>query len=192
MKFRITGPKGGTIIRAASPARLRAVIVGLTARFKKVKVQPSPDPMRTLTLREKVVLWARWGVQHTAQIHYAETRPYPLHLETPMTTDCSGFATLCYKEAGAADPNGLGYNGEGYTGTLLSHAEKAGKIITDLSHARPGDLIVYGPGTGEHVAIIVESGPDPLTVSHGQESDPSYVRVSQDGRQPQRILSLLP
>jgi len=34
----------------------------------------------------------------------------------------------------------------------------------------------------------VEAGEDPLTISHGQQGDPSYVRVSQDGRQPQRYL----
>jgi hypothetical protein len=69
---------------------------------------------------------------------------------------------------------------------------KHGAISTDVGAARPGDLIVYGPGTGLHVALIVEGGHDPLTISHGREGGPEYVRVSQDGRKPQRIISLLP
>lgn len=133
--------------------------------------------------RKHLVAWARWGVLHDPEIHYAEVRPMPLTAQLPMTTDCSGFVTFCYKQAGCADPNGAGYSGYGYTGTLLAHGRQV-----PLRSVLPGDLIVYGPGTGEHVAIVVEASTDPLTVSHGQESEPAYVRVSQDGRQPQRYL----
>lgn len=191
--FRVFGPRGGAIIRRAPIRRVRAVLPALVRRFGRVSVREASVPVRPApTVREKVVLWARWGVQHTEAIHYAETRPMPAKLETPLTTDCSGFVTLCYKAAGAEDPNGLGYNGEGYTGTLLAHAEKHGRVFGEVSKARAGDLIVYGPGAGEHVAIVVEPGKDPLTVSHGSESEPAYVRVSQDGRQPQRVCSTIP
>ena len=91
--------------------------------------------------------------------------------------------TLCYWLAGADDPNGLGYDHEGYTGTLLSHG-----LEIPLAQVQPGDVIVYGPGTGWHTALVVQAGSDPLTISHGQQGDPSLVRVSQDGRQPQRYL----
>jgi cell wall-associated NlpC family hydrolase len=151
-----------------------------------------------LTARQLVVKWARWGVAHTGDIHYTETVARAGWLRNPRTdgqlplnTDCSGFATFCYRQAGLPDPNGLGYKELGYTGTLLQYAEHHGRIITDVSQAKPGDLIVYGPGTGWHVAVIVQAGRDPLTVSHGQESEPSYVRVSQDGRQPQRVCRYL-
>lgn len=137
----------------------------------------------TTSVKAQIVQWARWGVEHTNNIHYEETRPMPLTSALPLTTDCSGFVTLCYYLAGAPDPNHQGYDGEGYTGTLLQY----GQQIT-VEQAEPGDVIVYGPDTGWHTALIVEAGADPLTVSHGQESDPSYVRVSQDGRQPQRYL----
>ena len=141
------------------------------------------------SLRQKLVAAAKWGVPRESAIHYSEgpirsqaiTQPFT---KLPLTTDCSGYVTRCYKEAGLPDPNGLGYKQLGYTGTLLSGAHE---ILTDVSKALPGDLIVYGPGTGWHVAMIVEAGKDPLTVSHGQESGPEYVRVSQDGRMPQRI-----
>jgi cell wall-associated NlpC family hydrolase len=150
-----------------------------------------------LTARQRIVKWARWGVARTGEIHYTEAAERSAWLRAspanrlPLSTDCSGFATLCYRLAGLTDPNGLGYKELGYTGTLLEYAQHHGSILTDVSKARPGDLIVYGPGTGWHVAIIVQAGKDPLTVSHGQESEPAYVRVSQDGRQPQRICRYL-
>ena len=138
----------------------------------------------TQDARPGIVAWAKWGVANKDKIHYQQIRPFPLNSNLPLTTDCSGFATLCYFLAGAPDPNGLNYNHYGYTGTLLQHGKKI-----SLGEAQPGDLIVYGAGTGEHVAIIIENdGKDPMTISMGQESDPSYVRVSQDGRKPQTYL----
>jgi len=137
-------------------------------------------------VRQNIVNWAKWGVDNRAGFTYTEG-PQRMegigHPGVPCHADCSAFVTLCYNWAGAPDPNGQGYNGTGYTGTLLSHG-------TPISQAQavPGDVIVYGPGTGWHTALIVEGGADPLTVSHGQQGDPSYVRVSQDGRQPQRYL----
>jgi hypothetical protein len=113
----------------------------------------------------------------------------------PVTTDCSGFVTLCCYTAGMADPNGVNYSGNGYTGTLLSHNPHitAAQVV-------PGDAVVYGPGAGWHTAIVVEvHGPDILTVSHGQQGDPSLVWVNApktvpanghpvDGRQPQTFI----
>jgi NlpC/P60 family len=136
-----------------------------------------------MDVRNLIVAQARQGVADRAHFVYKETRPMPLTWQFPITTDCSGFVTLCYKLAGAADPNGLRYNGEGYTGTLLTH----GRLIT-LAEVLPGDVIVYGPGNGWHTAIVVVGGADPLTVSMGQQGDPSYVHVSGDGRLPQRYL----
>jgi peptidoglycan hydrolase-like protein with peptidoglycan-binding domain len=138
----------------------------------------------TQDARPGIVAWAKWGVANKDKIHYQQIRPFPLTSKLPLTIDCSGFATLCYFLAGAPDPNGLNYNHYGYTGTLLQRGRKI-----SLAEAQPGDLIVYGAGTGEHVAIVVENdGRDPMTISMGQESDPSYVRVSQDGRKPQTYL----
>jgi hypothetical protein len=134
--------------------------------------------------RQDIVNWAKYFVTNKAKgMHYAEVRPMPLTSKFPITTDCSGFVTLCYYLAGAADPNGLGYSHYGYTGTLLSHGTKISP-----SMVQPGDVIVYGPGTGWHTAVIVEAGKDPMTISMGQEGDPSYVKVSQDGRLPQTYL----
>jgi len=77
--------------------------------------------------------------------------------------DCSAFATWCYWVAGAPDPNGLGYNGQGWTGTQVDH----GKVVKD---PKPGDLVFYGPGPNRtHVAVFVGNG---KVVGHGQEGGP--------------------
>jgi hypothetical protein len=144
-----------------------------------------------MTLRDEIVKAARWGVANHKHFTYSEGpermeavhKPYQL----PIISDCSSWVTSCYSWAGAPDPNGLNYNGTGYTGTLLSHGERI-----PLSEVQPGDIIVYGPGTGWHTAIVVQPGQDPLTVSMGQNGDPSFVRVSQDGRQPQTYLRFIP
>lgn len=130
--------------------------------------------------RARIVAAARWGAAHQPQIHYAETRPIPLQPAgtlhaLPFTTDCSGFVTVCYRAAAAPDPNGSNYDGQGFTGTLLSHGTKVAK-------PKPGDVVVYGPGDGHHAALIVKAGSDPLTVSHGSEAGPMLIRVSAERR----------
>ena len=138
-------------------------------------------------VRSQIVAWARWGVDNRNGFTYTEgpQRMSGVHKpgQLPCWCDCSAFVTYCYSWAGAPDPNGQGYDGQGYTGTLLSHGTPV-----ELGQLMPGDVVVYGSGTGDHTALIVDVSPDPLTVSMGQQGDPSLVRVSQDGRQPIRFL----
>jgi len=138
-------------------------------------------------VRAQIVSWARWGVANHNGFTYTEgpMRMSGVHASgvLPCFCDCSAFVTYCYSWAGAPDPNGQNYDGQGYTGTLLSHGTPI-----ELGQVQPGDVVVYGPGTGDHTALIVEATPDPLTVSMGQQGDPNYVRVSQDGRTPIRFL----
>ena len=132
-----------------------------------------PPPQQSGGVREKIVANAQWGIANEPHIHYAETRPIPaLHQphHLPLTTDCSGFATLCYKWAGAPDPNGNGYDGQGYTGTLLGHMHHI-----PPGEVEPGDLVVFGGGTGHHVAIALDKGGHTLA-SHGSERGP--LRIS--------------
>jgi len=138
--------------------------------------------------RQAIVAWAHWLMEHKAEMNYSEG---PARMSAigvwppkfPIDCDCSAFVTLCYWLAGADDPNGQHYDHEGYTGTLLSHG-----LIIPREQVQAGDVIVYGPGTGWHTALVVEPGHDPLTISMGQQGDPSLVYVSQDGRQPQTYL----
>ncbi len=139
--------------------------------------------------RNAVVAWARWGVRNSRHFIYSMGSERMSAIGRrgvlPIVADCSASVTAWYNFAGAPNPNGFPYSlMEGYTGTLLDSS--SGRDI-DLALVRPGDIVVYGPGTGEHTALIVEAGLDPLTVSMGRQGDPSFVRISQDGRVPQRF-----
>lgn len=164
-----------------------AAALNAKAHAKVIKAQ---HPL--LSPRKRVVKWAQWGVKHSAAFDYTETMARddwlalkPGHLMLPshkIDTDCSGFATLCYKWSNLPDPNGLNYKSLGYTGTLLDKAKK----IVGVAEGLPGDLLVYGPGTGAHVVILLERGSNPLTATHGGPGVQA-IHVSQDGRQPQRV-----
>jgi hypothetical protein len=84
-------------------------------------------------------------------------------------SDCSSFATLVYKDAGAPDPNyldqpGRSYDGYGYTGTLWPNGTPC--------DPKPGALAFYGGSSGNdttHVAVcdtatsVVSFGSTPIT-----------------------------
>lgn len=110
----------------------------------------------------------------TEKWNYAEVRPIPYHtpLQFPVTTDCSGFVSLCFYENGCFDPNGSNFDGQGYTGSLMDHGLK---LTRDKVVA--GDVVVYGAYPGQHTALVVQVYPsgDILTASHGQQGDPSLV-----------------
>lgn len=155
--------------------------------------------------RQAIVQWAEWAVANKAHFNYTEgpTRMSALGIfppKFPINADCSAAVTLYYWLAGVAlDPNGgtawVGnqFNRQGYTGTLLNHGQH---ILAPV----PGDLVVYGAVPGVHTAVVVwAQGPDILTVSHGQQGDPSFVWVNKpvhvpqaghpiDGRKPQTYL----
>lgn len=158
--------------------------------------------------RQAIVQWAEWSVANHAHFNYTEGPQrmsalgvYPPKF--PIFADCSAGVTLWYWLAGVAlDPNGgTAWKGnqfgrQGYTGTLLAHGAHipAGSVV-------PGDVVVYGDTPGVHTALVVwAQGPDILTVSHGQQGDPSFVWVNKpvnvkrnksyavDGRKPQTFL----
>lgn len=139
------------------------------------------------SIRQKIVASAYVGYENRDSIRYTQTgqrmqgvRDRMRPPRFPRYEDCSSFATWCYWAAGGPDPNGLNYNGQGYTGTQIGHG-------VECRNPRPGDLIFYGPSHSSinHVAIYVGNG---NVVSHGQESGPSlypidYSRGSRGGRQ---------
>ncbi len=127
------------------------------------------------SVRQKIVAAARWGIENGPRIHYGEVRPMPLGRTLPLTTDCSGFVTVCYFLAGAPDPNGRGYDGTGYTGTMLGWLPRIRR-----AEAQRGDLVVWGAYPGRHVAVVLEPGDDPLLCSHGSERGPLAIRFSDE------------
>jgi len=127
------------------------------------------DDKLALPMRQAVVDAAMYGYGQRAYMHYTQDSrrmtdfaPPP---NVPNWTDCSGFATWCYKTAGAPDPNGLGYNGYGFTGTMLKH----GRNVSLSGPLRKADLIFYGRPVVTHVAIYVGNG---RVVSFGSEPGP--------------------
>ena len=130
--------------------------------------------------RQAIVGNALWGAevatQRPKQIHYAKVRPIRgADRKLPLTTDCSGFVTLCYQWAGAPDPNGAHYNGSGCTGLMLEACSHIEPRV-----AQPADLIVFGNPPGTHVVLIVEPGTDPVVVSLGSENGPLKLLLSQE------------
>lgn len=132
------------------------------------KVLSSNDVKRNL-----IAASAMLGYRYRFNIHYTQSsyrmqgvRHRIMPPNYPVWEDCSSFATWCYWTAKAPDPNGLGYNGQGYTGTQINH----GRSVR-LDDALKGDLVFYGwrSGIPTHVAIYVGSG---RVVSHGSEVGP--------------------
>ena len=129
-------------------------------------------------------------VQHEPLIHYKQIRPMTTRVLTEqqlvdlfaakktISMDCSESVTLICRLAGLADPNGLAYNGRGFTGTMLDHL----KHYTSPVAADVGALVVFGPGEGDHVCMVRKRGKDPLLFSHGQERGPFYVHLSDERR----------
>ena len=133
-------------------------------------------------VRDRIVAAAVFGSNHRGAIHYTQSslRMYGVRNKIripkiPIYEDCSSFATWCYWHAGGPDPNGRGYDGYGFTGTMAAHGKR-------VSSPLPGDLLLYGPGPNfSHVTVFIGNG---KCVSHGSEAGPmvlawNYRPVSQ-------------
>ena len=121
------------------------------------------------TPRQTIVAYAMFGYNNRYKIHYTQgsARMYGVRNKVrppriPYYEDCSSFATWLYWGAGLPDPNGFGYNGFGYTGTLSRYGVRT-------SNPQPGDLGFYGGYPYGHVVIYVGNN---LSVSHGSEGGP--------------------
>lgn len=134
----------------------------------QVKVAPTAEDYR-----QRIVNAAMHGYYKRAYIHYTQSswRMYGVRNRIripgiPRYEDCSSFATWCYWHAGRPDPNGFGFNGQGYTGTLAAHGRRPSVL-------RAADLIFYGGGFPYgHVTIYIGNG---RCVSHGNEYGPQLL-----------------
>lgn len=158
--------------------------------------------MATKAQRAHMLELMKYLLAHEPQIHYGQVRPMratrisEAQLHTllrnghGLTMDCSESVTAICKWAGLHDPNHLGYDGQGYTGTMLDSLPH----YTDPHRAQVGALVVFGPGNGDHVAMVMESGQaDPYLFSHGQENGPRKLRYSVEHafhRKPATFLSI--
>lgn len=140
-------------------------------------------------VRAKAVRIMRLLLENEARVHYRQVRPMvtrsidtvaelETRLRSGVSMDCSESSTLIAKLAGAKSPNpGHPFSdGVGYTGTML-HGPTIPK-----TQLRPGDFVIFGPGTAHHVCVVLAAGADPLLFSHGQEKGPIAIRLSVEAR----------
>jgi len=124
------------------------------------------------TRRKAIVYAALWGYYNKPSIHYSEgsqrMKDFNPPPNVPGNTDCSGFATWCYKSADVSDPNGLGYDGTGNTTTLWNYGS-----ATSYSALKLGDLVFYT--NPAHVGIYIGSG---YICELGNEQGPNIVKVN--------------
>jgi hypothetical protein len=135
---------------------------------RHTSVQPPPHP-------RDLIVGACLAMLRHAPFPYEEIRPYPSTFDElyRVGSDCSGTSTLAYKYADTAfpglvsDPNGFGFDGYGYTGTLLNHGTR-----TTTPHS--GDLCFYYP-TYSHVGVYLGGG---RVFSHGAPGQPHVIGSS--------------
>jgi len=144
---------------------------------------PSSRPM--LPPRVRVArAYARKLVNAADRIGYSQTSSRPMQLvgpdDLPRHADCSSSVTTIFNAAGFEDPNGRGYDGFGYTGTLVTH----GRTV-QLSDIQPCDLVFYGhassgpgfpAGAPTHVAMVMDRKGAIFTF--GSDPGPSFRKIS--------------
>lgn len=143
------------------------------------------------TVRAAILQVARKALGERVRYVYGHQRPMPSTLfpVDPLTAagqadrpggwmlkgsekvevDCSAFVTLVYKLAGAPDPNGAGYDGSGFTGTLWANG-------TRTNDPQPGDLAFYGDpnSTASHVNLYIGGG---MSINMGPSAGLSELRT---------------
>jgi cell wall-associated NlpC family hydrolase len=137
-----------------------------------------PQSKKARNTRKRIVANADWIIHHAGPIHYAQTRPIDFNYRSlPWTADCSGSTTAIYKDAGAPDPTGNGYNGSGNTDSMYHHLPHIAR-----HDARKGDLVLFRRGSDAvHVAVFMQTPRfhrDPWIESHGSEYGPLHVKLS--------------
>jgi hypothetical protein len=160
---------------------------------------PAKKPVAKPNVRREMKAVMDLLLAHEPKVHYAQVRPMAtrsiktvaglkkrLAAKGGVTMDCSESTTLIARLAGASDPNGCGYDGSGYTGTLLKHGKRIAK-----KDALVGDIVVFGSGDGHHVCVVYGAGDDPWLFSHGQERGPIKIRFSEEAKYQPRPATFL-
>lgn len=139
--------------------------------------QAKPPAPKLDARRTKIVAACTLTYNHRGEIDYTQG---PRRMEGvilrlkpprfPRMMDCSSGATWLYYAAGAPDPNGRGFDGFGYTGTLA----RQGRQVT-IATAKPGDLVFYDIYPYSHVTVYLGMG---RCWSHGSSAGPYILPVA--------------
>jgi prophage tail gpP-like protein/cell wall-associated NlpC family hydrolase len=163
------GGGGGTIPEGLPTANQ------VQAFYSSYNPRTAPD----FEKRQAIQYAAMWGYFNRDAIDYSQGShrmqdfaPVP---NFPSATDCSGYATWCYKSADAPDPNGNNYDGQGWTSTLW-HAG----VKISFAAIRPGDLVFYRNPDSMDSHVVVYVGNNKV-VSHGQQAGPLLEDVTAPG-----------
>lgn len=134
---------------------------------------------------------------HRAQVHYPP-KDLRTHRASEIQTqaelydriaagtfefDCSQTVEIMCVVVGLHWPRSMV---NGFTGTMLANLPH----YFPPANAGLGALCVVGPGTGEHVWMVMGTGTDPLLWGNGSEAGPSEIRYSQEARRPRTFLSI--
>jgi hypothetical protein len=142
-----------------------------------------PTPETAADVEGAIVDYCKRSINANPGIHYSQARAMT-HLGVPpengFTADCSGHSTSSYYWARKVtsvpvpDPNHSGFNGYGYTGTLINNPEVKAPYEV-------GDLAIYGDSYGDtsHVVTCYKPGDagESKWCSHGSESGPYSVTL---------------
>jgi cell wall-associated NlpC family hydrolase len=186
----LTGTKhpSAAMVKRAELYRRSLTKKGTTARPATVQATATEKAAATeAAVRAKAVSVMHLLISSNPKIHYPahDVRTMTIHAistleqlqakiaSNALTIDCSQAVTLIAHVAGAKDPNGGNWASDGYTGTLLEGCKPISR-----AQAKPGDLRVFGGGTGHHVCMVIQPGANPLLFSHGQENDPIAISES--------------
>jgi hypothetical protein len=194
MKYRLgysTAALGGNVAGARFIGYLkgqpRPFTYRLTAgkrvvELQKRKYQLAPPPVSAKV--KLLVTDAEYLIAHANLVNYTQDARrmqivrQQIHLPPLLRyiyEDCSSSVTGLYWLAGLPDPNGRGYDGYGYTGTLAAHGNIVWRLGLPLSLLRPGDLIFYGGGfPHHHVTMYLGNG---RVFSHGTNTAPFNLPV---------------
>lgn len=168
---------GGTFVRYIKGEQTRPLSYRITAGARRWQSTAKPDSVPLPPRVQVLVRDAKHLIERASLVHYSQARRMQIvvgHLAIPPLTraiyeDCSSSTTGLYWLARLADPNGLGYNGFGFTGTQANHGRTVWRLGQSLARLLPGDLIFYGPYPHRHVTMYLGAG---RVFSHGSEAGP--------------------
>lgn len=128
--------------------------------------------------------YARKMVNAADKIDYSQTASRPMRYvgpqRVPAFADCSSSVTIIYEAAGFRDPNRRGYDGQGYTGTLVVQG-----VRVKRKDMQPCDLVFYGyttvarpgfpVGSPTHVAMVMDA--QGAVFTFGSDPGPEFRRI---------------